>query len=648
MGQTMIEKIAEAHLVEPPARRVRAGDMVSLRPRHVLTHDNTAAVLKKFVSLGGRAVRDRQQPVIALDHEIQSRDADTLEKYRRIEAFARHEGLDFHAAGSGIGHQLMVQEGYVVPGALVVASDSHANMYGALGAAGTPVVRTDAAGIWATGDFWWRVPPTVQVVLEGALRPGVTAKDVILTLCGRYDRDEVLNAALEFAGPGVTTLDMDGRLTIANMTTEWGALAAWFPVDWKTIRYLADRLVALALRGVRRYSAEDVREWAVRPPRPDADASYAGRITLDLKTVVPQVAGPDAVGVTRPLSAAARERLPVQKAYLVSCVNSRLSDLEAAARVVRGQRVAPGVRFYVAAASREVQQAAEASGAWAALLKAGAIPLPSGCGPCIGLGEGLLEAGETAISATNRNFTGRMGSREGRVYLASPEVVAASAMAGYVTGPSVGNGHAPEYRCERLAAAAAPTETVAVLDGFPARIRGRLLFVPADGLNTDGIYGKEHTYRELEPGDMALAVMANHDPDFARVVECGDVLVGGANFGTGSSREQAATALMAAGVRLIIAASFSDTYLRNAYNNGLPCIECSALVDWLRGRYQAEIEGGSRTIVTEEALDVDFARGVVTVGERSFGFAPLGALPQRLLVAGGLERLVRFRLEADA
>ncbi|HEX6559072.1 MAG TPA: aconitase family protein, partial [Longimicrobiales bacterium] len=198
MKQTIVEKVVQAHMTQGPSRFVRAGDMVSLHPRHVLTHDNTAAVLKKFRALGGQHVFDATQPVFALDHEIQNVSPENLAKYAEIESFAHAEGIAFHPAGAGIGHQLMIENGFVLPGSLVVASDSHANMYGALGAVGTPVVRTDAAAIWATGEFWWQVPRTVQVVLEGNLCKGVSGKDVILTLCGSYYNDEVLNAALEF------------------------------------------------------------------------------------------------------------------------------------------------------------------------------------------------------------------------------------------------------------------------------------------------------------------------------------------------------------------------------------------------------------------------------------------------------------------
>src|SRR5512136_1160571 len=229
MGQTVVEKIAQAHMAEGSDRPLRAGDFLSIRPHHVMTHDNTSAVMSKFNAIGAAKLADSRQPVFALDHDIQNTSEENLGKYRKIEAFAREHGVDFYPAGTGIGHQIIVERGYALPGSFVVASDSHSNMYGALGAVGTPVVRTDAAAIWAMGEFWWQIPRTVQVILEGRLLAGASGKDVIIALCGLYNQEEVLNAAVEFAGPGVASLSMEVRLTIANMSTEWGALVGAFP-----------------------------------------------------------------------------------------------------------------------------------------------------------------------------------------------------------------------------------------------------------------------------------------------------------------------------------------------------------------------------------------------------------------------------------
>ncbi len=642
MGQTVVEKIAQAHLAEGPKRPLRTGDFVSIRPRHVMTHDNTSPVMKKFQGLGAKRVLDPRQPVFALDHDIQNIAEENLKKYRAIEAFAREHGIDFYPAGTGIGHQVMVENGYVVPGALVVASDSHSNMYGGLGAIGTPVVRTDAASIWATGEFWWQVPRTVQVVLEGRLPEGSTGKDVIITLCGLYSQEEVLNAVVEFAGPGVATLSMDARLSIANMSTEWGTLAGWFPVDAITIAYMRGVHAKLKARGIERFSESDIQRWEEDPPRPDADAAYAARIILNLSEVTPHVSGPDTVQTMAPLAEIGPKKIRIQKAYLVSCVNSRLEDLEAAARVVKGKKVAAGVKFYLAPASTSVQVEADRRGYWQTLIDAGAVTLPAGCGPCIGLGTGLLEPGEVGISATNRNFKGRMGSREAQCYLASPAVVAASAVAGFITAPGVVANGGPRRDYTELAAPAPVSETVEILPGFPRELRGRMVFVPKDNVNTDAIYPGTYTYRDdMTPAMMAKVIMENYDPEFAGRARAGDVVVGGFNFGTGSSREQAVTALKAAGIPLVIAGTFSQTYLRNAFNNGFLCIEVPELVNRLRKLFA---DAKEKTIIPGDELHVDFANGLVTFRGEGFQFAPLGTVPQSLVVAGGVENLVKQKI----
>ena len=647
MGQTVVEKISQSHMAEGPSRPLRAGDFLSIRPDHVMTHDNTAAVMNKFKAIGAKKVHDPAQPVFTADHDIQNTEESNLAKYRRMEAFAAQHDIDFYPPGTGIGHQIMVEKGYVLPGDFVVASDSHSNMYGAMGAIGTPVVRTDAAAIWATGEFWWQIPRTIQVVLEGKLAPGVTGKDVIITLCGLYNQEEVLNAAVEFTGPGVASLSMDARLSIANMTTEWGALVGWVPVDDVTLFYVEGCRRGLRAKGVARTSERRVEEIRANPPMPDSDAFYAGRIVLDLSKITPHVSGPDTVQVMQSVAEIEKKKVAIQRAYLVSCVNSRLEDLAAAAKVLDGKQIAPSVKFYLAAASRSIQDEAEKLGIWQTLLAAGAQPLLTGCGPCIGLGAGLLEAGEVGISATNRNFKGRMGSRDAKCYLGSPEVVAASAVAGYICGPHPIECREVTKQFESFAVSR-EAEKVEILAGFPRSVSGRLVFLPQDNLNTDGIYGKDYTYREdMTPEMMAKVIMENYDPSFAQRSQAGDVVVGGFNFGTGSSREQAVTALQFARIPLVIAGSFSQTYLRNAFNNGFLCIETPELVRYLRGMLAEATLRQERTIIPGDIIEVDFPSSTIRYAGKEFAFPALGSVPQSLVIAGGIENLVSAKLGLD-
>jgi homoaconitate hydratase len=658
MGLTLVEKIAARHADGLTAGTVvRAGDFISIRPRHVMTHDNTGAVIPKFRQIGATAIADPAQPVFAIDHDIQNVTPKNLDKYAKIQAFAGEHGIDYYPPGTGISHQVMVEQGYVVPGALVVASDSHSNLYGAAAALGTPVVRTDAASIWATGVTWWQVPKVAKVVLKGNLSAGVTGKDVIIALCGLFNKDEVLNHAVEFLGDGVANLAMAARMTIANMTTEWGALAGVFPFDEVTVNYLRSRVGEFTnpkrpgTRGPNSrsgYTNADIDAWWSDRANlsAEADAEYAIELELDLATVVPHVSGPNEVKTMVSLAEMERKHVPIQKAYLLSCVNARFEDLHDAAEVVRdrGGHVAEGVEFYLAAASAEVQAKAESTGDWQTLVDAGAIPLPSGCGACIGLGRGLVEQGEIAISATNRNFKGRMGDRDAQVYLGSPAVVAASALAGFIRAPKTFADRAAGTAVRRAERKSNTPGSVEIIAGFPSSVHGRILFVDKDNLNTDGIYGSKHTYRDdMKSEEMAAVTFENYDPNFNTLYQKGDVVVGGLNFGSGSSREQAATALKFKGIPCVIAASFSETYKRNAFNNGFVVFECPQLVTHLR----ATLKNRAPTTVASE-ITIDYGKSVLTIDGESFAFPPLSPAAQELIVAGGAENLVAARLRAKS
>jgi homoaconitate hydratase len=668
---TLIEKLATRHAVGlAPGAVVHSGDFITIRPKHVMTHDNTGAVMPKFkqiIAAAGVAakIHDPRQPVFAIDHDIQNKTPENLGKYAKIEAFAREHGVDFYPAGTGISHQVMVEQGYVVPGAMVVGSDSHSNLYGALCCLGTPVVRTDAASIWATGTTWWQVPPVAKVILKNKLRPGVVGKDVIVALCGLFNKDEVLNHAVEFhsgtggppvSGEGVAGLSIDQRMSIANMTTEWGALVGLFPFDEITRDYLYSRADYFARDGgkhrpgARRpdslgvYTRAQVDSWWAKRAEltPDPDARYAIELELDLDTVVPHVSGPNDVKTMTSLPEIEAKHVKINKAWLMSCVNARFEDLAAAASIVKGKKVAPGVEFYLAAASAETQARAEREGHWQALLDAGATPLPPGCGTCIGLGAGTIKAGEVGISATNRNFEGRMGDRAGLVYLGSPAVVAASAVAGYICSPTRFPHTSARIAIRNTQPGTRnpiPASAASVIPGFPPAVRGRLWFLDRDNLNTDGIYAGKHTYNDnMTPEQMAAVIFENYDPDLRTKLQPGDVIVGGLNFGTGSSREQAATALKHAGIPCVIATSFSETYKRNAFNNGFVCFECPELVAHLR-----TTKSPDKSRLCGD-IEIDYLHSILRADGRQFAFTSLSPVAQQLVVAGGAEEVVRRRL----
>jgi homoaconitate hydratase len=676
MPQNLVEKITQRFSSGyASGHEVHSGDYVMIHPKHVMTHDNTGAVIPKFKEMGATKLANPRQVVNTLDHNIQDKSEKNLEKYLKIEEFSRGMGADFYSAGRGIGHQIMIEEGYAFPGSFAVASDSHSNMYGGMGCLGTPVVRTDAAAIWATGKTWWQIPPVAKVILNGKLNAGVTGKDLIITLCGHFSKDEVLNHAVEFAGDGVQYLTIDQRLAVANMTTEWGALVGLFPIDDETIDWLREREEFISKRGLQGVNSDIDAIEGVHPRinpktiealhadisniRADEDAIYAKILEVDLSAIEPCVSGPNSVKVCSKVSEIREKKLKIDKAYLVSCVNSRVEDIAEAAAVLKGNKIADGVKFFVAAASSEVQAESEKRGDWQILLDAGAVQLPPGCGPCIGLGIGLLEDGETGISATNRNFKGRMGSPNSLAYLASPAVVAQSAISGYIDCKVTESqsSRVTESRSHRVTESRSienntsylipnTSKPIPIIPGFPEIIEGEVIFCHQDNLNTDGIYPGKYTYQDdITNEGQASVAMENYDPEWQKIANQGDVLVGGFNFGTGSSREQAATALKYRGISLVIAGSFSETYKRNAINNGFLTIEVPDLVNKLKSEYGTEKLSVKIGGENHLPLKINFKESKVYFENEVYSFGAVGEAAQELIVAGGLESWVKLNLQ---
>lgn len=712
--QTLTEKIVQRYSVGLAKDKfVKSGDYVTISPHRCMTHDNSWPVALKFMSIGASKLHDPQQIVMTLDHDVQNRSEKNLQKYRQIEEFAKNQGVEFYPAGRGIGHQIMVEEGFAWPGTLVVASDSHSNMYGGVGCLGTPIVRTDGASIWATGKTWWQIPPVAKVTLTGILPAGVTGKDVIVALCGLFDKDDVLNHAIEFTGSEETmkSLPVDDRLTIANMTTEWGALSGLFPIDNVLKGWLKGKATTAAMGladgpfktlAPQRFTHPLLEQLFENPVTADKGATYSKELFLDLSTLSPYVSGPNSVKVATPLNELEAQDIKVDKAYLVSCTNSRASDIAAAARVFKEAaeknggkvpKIADGVKFYIAAASLPEQLAAQEAGDWQALLDAGATELPAGCGPCIGLGTGLLEPGEVGISASNRNFKGRMGSTDAKAYLGSPEVVAASALSGKLSGPGwyqkpegwtgvmrgEGDGIREEDRMltteqalekvigqiDELVAdgekrfggeQAAEVEETAdealteVYPGFPESVSGEIVFCDGDNINTDGIYPGKYTYQDnVPPETMAEVCMSNYDPEFSSIAKEGDILVAGFNFGCGSSREQAATAILAKKMPLVVSGSFGNIFSRNSINNALMGLEVPRLIARLRETFGAEKVPTRRTGWT---LTWDIRRSRIEVQEGENGpkwTHKVGELPpnvQEIIAKGGLEKWVKNAIDA--
>ena len=415
MGMTFAEKVLAR---KAGLSRVVPGQIVTVKPDHLLMHDNTSAIVAKVAEdLKAYGLVDRRLPVIAIDHVVPAVDEKTALGHAKIRQFVREYGIaHFFDVGEGVCHQLMVEKGLALPGMLVLGSDSHTCTYGALGAFATGIDRTEAAVLLLTGETWLKVPETIRVTLSGYLPRGVLGKDLVLRIIGDIGADGANYRAVEFHG-GIGGLSMDDRLTVANMGIEMGAKIAVFPVDAATEAYLAEHAPGAEWEAV----------WA------DAGAAYGRELCYDLSSLEPVVARPHTVDNVAPVSAVAG--LPVHQAFLGTCTNGRLSDLRAAASILAGKKVAPGVRLLVIPASRSIFLAASADGTLATLVEAGAMVAPPGCGPCLGAHQGLLAPGERCVSSSNRNFQGRMGSKDAEVFLASPLTVAASALRGVLTDP---------------------------------------------------------------------------------------------------------------------------------------------------------------------------------------------------------------------
>lgn len=411
MGHTL----AEAILSRAAGRPVRAGEFVTCTVDFCLVHDIFAGSLFDTLErLDIDRLWDPGRVAVVLDHFSPPPSAVVANLHRRIRQGVERFGIrHFFDTGQGICHQLLVEARLVRPGMLVVGTDSHTTTYGAVAAAGTGIGTSEMAYAVATGTLWFQVPPTVRCELAGRLGPGVSWKDLILHLLGRYGAEFAQYRAVEFSGEAVDAVDLAGRLSVANMAVEAGAKFCFFPVDAVT----------------RAFYQEDGTGW----PQPDPDADYERTVSVHLSGLEPLVALPHRVDHVRPVREV--EGVAIDPAFIGSCTNGRVEDLEEAARYLRGRRVHPRTRLLIGPASRAVYEEASRRGILKDLVAAGAMVLPPGCGPCFGGHLGLLGDGERCIGTHNRNFQGRMGSPQAEIYFASPATVAASAVCGHIADP---------------------------------------------------------------------------------------------------------------------------------------------------------------------------------------------------------------------
>ncbi len=425
--QTFVEKtLARAAGVS----EVTVGQVVDVRPDVVLSHDNTAAIAQIFAHIGVSRVYDPDRLVVVLDHAAPPPTPRHAEVHAAVREFVRAQGIrHFYDVGRGICHQVLGEEVLVLPGQVVVGADSHTVHLGWLGAFATGLGRSEIAAVWATGEVWLRVPESIAIELTGRLAPGVTTKDLCLRIIGDLGADGANYRSIEFHGDALSALPIDSRMVLTNMMAECGAKNAVIPPDDRTFRWLAERRARRTGQPID-VCEREIRDLAVYP---DPDAQYAMRLRYDLGQMEPFVACPHQVDRVCPVSEVAGTRIDL--AFIGTCANGRLEDLAMAAEVLRGRRIAAGVRLIVVPASREVLEQAIARGYIATFVAAGAVIGVPGCGPCMGNHMGVPAPGEVVISTANRNYRGRMGTRDAAIYLANPAVVAASALTGVITDP---------------------------------------------------------------------------------------------------------------------------------------------------------------------------------------------------------------------
>ena len=416
MDMTFVEKLLAKYSGE---KKVVPSQIVTVNPDHLLTHDNTAAIIQKIPDeLGKYGVFSKDLSVIVLDHVIPAASEKTANNHKVIREYVKKHGIkNFFDVGIGVCHQVVVEKGLALPGMLLLGSDSHTCSYGAVGAFSSGIDRTEAASLMLTGETWLKVPNTIKMNLSNKLSKGVYAKDVVLHIIGDISASGANYCSVEFHG-AVNQFSVDDRFTICNMGVEMGAKNSVFMVDDVTKKYL---------------KSIGVSDSSYGPIYPDKNACYSEELDYDLGSIVPVVAYPHTVDNVKP--AETLSDVEVQQCLIGTCTNGRLSDLEIAANILKGKTVHPDSRLLVLPASKSIYEAALEKGVIQSLVKSGAVMLPPGCGPCLGAHQGCLAPGERCISTANRNFKGRMGCKESEIYLASPATVAASAINGKITDP---------------------------------------------------------------------------------------------------------------------------------------------------------------------------------------------------------------------
>ncbi len=587
-GKTFVEKIFGA----------KTGSIVFAKPDIILTHDNTASIAGTFKKMKGEKVANPDQLLIVFDHNAPPTTAKLANQYQQVRNIVREQGIKkFYDVGRGICHQIMSY--HAKPGLIIVGSDSHTCTAGAFNAFAAGIDRTESAGLWKLGETWFRVPATIKITLHGEFPEGVYAKDLSLWIIGMIGSSGADYTAIEYHGDGVKNLSVAERMTLANLASEMGAKNAVFPAD--------EVLEAF-------YGEEATGVWA------DPDAAYAKEIKINLNALYPLVAAPHHVDNVKALAEV--QGTKINQAMVGTCTNGRLEDLLVVAKVLKGKQLPADVQMLIIPASREIYLHAMKDGLIEIFMAAGAQVLATSCGPCLGTGQGIPADGFNIISTANRNFKGRMGNKEANIYLASPAAVAWSALNGEITDPrDIKTNDKYPYSIEQSA-------TVEVSENDNRYLDGVWNYTDVNNLNTDQMFAGSLTYNVLssEPEKIMPHLFKGFDDSFTERVSPDDIIVAGANFGCGSSREHPAVGLAHAGVRAVICKSVNRIFYRSSVNQGLPIIILPEAVD----AYNAG-----------DKVEINFETGEVMVGGKTFAFAPLPDKLMKIFNARGLVNYIR-------
>lgn len=410
MGLSFVQKILAKYAGK---EKVEVGEIVTVEPDFILSHDNSSAIAKTFKKIGIERAKYPERVVIVLDHCTPAADSKYATNHKEVREFVQEQGIkNFYDINKGVCHQVFIEEGFAAPGRLILGSDSHTTSYGALGCFSAGIGRTEAASIWATGELWLMVPETLRIKLEGNLPENVSAKDIILFLLGKLGADGALYKSVEFCGKVVEDMDIEDRIVLCNMSAEMGAKNGYCLPDQKTLDYLKGRVKG---------------EYEIILPDKDDGAE---ELYFDLSDLKPQIACPHSVDNVKEVSEVKGTK--IHQVVIGTCTNGRFKDLKIAAEVLKGKKVSKNVRLLVFPASMEVFKKALKEGIIDILVEAGGIVMNPNCGPCLGAHEGALAPGEVCLSTSNRNFKGRMGCNESFIYLSSPYVAAISALKGEI------------------------------------------------------------------------------------------------------------------------------------------------------------------------------------------------------------------------